>query len=183
MLIASFGALFVYMRQASIMTEQTKILLEQTKANTWPHLSFGLNRTFDERRLSEFKISISNKGVGPAIVNYTELSYKDKPVKTWKVYFESIDLEKGTAVTYTNQSMFEQVIAANDHVEFMQFNDSSLIKMVYPSFEHLSIEVCYNSLHGDNWILKRKGFQTGLESSTREKVNSCKKDSLVRFLQ
>ena len=48
-LISSFAALFVYVRQARIMSEQsnilleqTSILLEQTKASTWPHLSIEL---------------------------------------------------------------------------------------------------------------------------------------------
>ncbi len=182
-LIASFGALFVYMRQASIMTEQTKILLEQTKANTWPHVSYGLSRTFDNDRLNDFKIIVSNKGVGPAIVNYCKLSYKDKPVETWKAFFESLDLKKGTRITFNNESMFEQVIAANDRVDFIHFTDSTMIKTIYPFLKHMSIEICYNSLHGDHWILKRKGFQTGLTSSSREKVSTCKRDSLITFRQ
>lgn len=172
-LIASFGALFVYMRQASIMTEQTQILLEQTKANTWPHITFGLNRSFEKRRLNDFKIIIANKGVGPAIVNYSQLSYKDKPVETWKEFFESLDLKKGTSVTFNNQSMFEQVIAANDQVDFIHFSDSALLKKIYPFLEDLSIEICYNSLNGDTWTVKRMGFQTGLESTKREKVSEC----------
>ena len=41
-LIASFSALFVSIRQASIMNEQTNILLKQTKSNSWPYLNINL---------------------------------------------------------------------------------------------------------------------------------------------
>ena len=48
-LIASFGALFVYMRQASIMTEQTKILLGDTWTVKKTGFQTGLESTKREK--------------------------------------------------------------------------------------------------------------------------------------
>ena len=41
-MLISLGAVYVSFRQATIMNKQTDILLQQTKANAWPSLSFTI---------------------------------------------------------------------------------------------------------------------------------------------
>lgn len=86
-LIASFAA-FVSMRQASIMNEQTAILLQQTKANVWPYLYLNLDRGYDQGGISNYRITITNKGTGPAIIERVKVSYAGEAVENWNSLYE-----------------------------------------------------------------------------------------------
>ncbi len=148
-LIASFGALFVYIRQASIMNEQTEILLEQTKASTWPYLTMGLSRNFVERELDNLRINVVNKGVGPAIVKYVILYYKEDPVQNWNEFYTKLNFEKGTSFTHNNQRIHDAVISANDGVELIEWSEKKTLSLVSTKTQDITIEICYQSIHGD----------------------------------
>jgi len=173
-LIASFGALFVYMRQATIMNEQTKILLEQTKASSWPHVSIGLTRTFENRELNNLKITVANKGVGPAIIAYSVVRYKDKAVQTWKEFYSSLDLREKTAITYNNGNISNTVIAANDYIDLKEWDQKEIIALLEDKLQYLSLEICYESIHGDAWVINKTGFNNNLEPTSRKRVVGCK---------
>lgn len=82
-LLISFAAVYVSMRQANIMNRQTEILLEQTKASAWPSLSLSLRRGFVESKIDEYRISVTNKGTGPAIIKGVKVAYNGQSVKKW----------------------------------------------------------------------------------------------------
>jgi protein-disulfide isomerase-like protein with CxxC motif len=62
-LIASFSALFVYIKQASIMSEQTRILLEQTKVSSFPHLIISMDQSYNKNGIIGLGIHVTNKGM------------------------------------------------------------------------------------------------------------------------
>ncbi|MEM7381168.1 MAG: hypothetical protein AAF361_08205, partial [Bacteroidota bacterium] len=106
-LLASFAALFVYVRQANIMSEQTRILMEQTKANAWPHLSLELYRGYSSDGMSSFKITVSNKGTGPAILEQTQVAFDGTEAESWQEFFEIINIPDSLPVVYSSSNISE----------------------------------------------------------------------------
>ena len=179
-LISSFAALFIYMRQASIMNEQTKILLEQTKASTWPHLSIEMHYSTDANdELYSYKYVISNKGTGPAILQKTIISFNHKPIQNWDDFYNTLDVPDRIPFAHSNDNINERVLASNEDLVLIEwsseqsYGNRKLMQYIKNRADKISIEICYKSIHGDTWTVKRTGFQSDLEINVRSKVKDC----------
>ena len=179
-LFASFGALFVYIRQASIMSEQTKILLEQTKANAWPHLSIELYRGHSAKGLNIYKIEIRNKGTGPAIMEQTRITYDNTHVENWEEFHQRMLVPDSIDISYSNRNISGRVLSSNEGLVLVDWSNSdenshntSLMEFIYQRADKISIEICYKSIHGDAWTVKREGFRSDLEINERIRESSC----------
>ncbi len=184
-LIASFAALFVYMQQASIMREQsnilleqTKILFEQTKANAWPNVKISLNRSFvetgDDYVIDKYSITLVNRGIGPAIFEGVVVRYQDEVLLDWDDFYEAIDLPDSISQGHANSMAQDLVIAPNDVVTLIHWNNNlDFMRYMFPKADQLSIELCYKSVYGDHWRVKREGFQSNMEKNVREAVEDC----------
>ncbi len=185
-LISSFAALFVYIRQTSIMNEQTKILLEQTKANAWPHLSIELHRGYSRSGLHTYKYVIDNKGTGPAIIEKVVISVDGKAVKNWQEFYTTIQIPDTINVSHSNENIHQRVLSSNQNltlIDWSNTNNEALIKYIYSQADKIKVQICYKSIHGDIWNIERHGFLTDLEATKRAKVEFCDLGEEVEFLQ
>jgi len=105
------------------MSEQTKILLEQSKASAWPHLSIWMNRGFGKAGMIQFSIIISNKGTGPAIVEKAVITYDGKSVENWQTFFEAIGVPDSIPVTYSNRDIRGRVLASNEELTLIDWSN------------------------------------------------------------
>lgn len=64
-LLMSLGAIFVALKQTTILKEQQKIMATQQEGSVWPHLDYKILIDTDS---ATFKMELNNKGIGPAIV-------------------------------------------------------------------------------------------------------------------
>ena len=70
--ILTFTAIFISILALVVSILQTRIMQKQSKAAVWPSLSNGQGLGPDY-----YRYSISNDGVGPAIVKDFVFTYKD----------------------------------------------------------------------------------------------------------
>ncbi|WP_109435689.1 hypothetical protein [Aquimarina sp. AU119] len=158
-LIASFSALFVYMRQASIMSRQTEILLEQTKANAWPRLSVNAHLNWSDKKLETLQVKIHNKGTGPAIIEGVRVLYDGKYVTHWQDLFLKTKIPDSISKSISNKSVNNSVMSANENFYWVQFiNDPNLASWMYKNRQKITIEICYKSVFNDYWLLRKEGF-------------------------
>ncbi|GAA4273893.1 hypothetical protein U6A24_01865 [Aquimarina gracilis] len=165
-LIASFSALFVYIKQANIMSKQTDILLEQTKANAWPRLDVGLNIGFDRDDSPLFlNIEIHNKGTGPAIIEGVRVLYEDQHTIDWWDLFKKSKLPDSIDDGIANRDIYNSVVSANEEFYWAQLQeDRNLAAWVFERKDKINIEICYKSVFDDYWLLtKRLGGDTKIE--------------------
>ncbi|WP_103069886.1 hypothetical protein [Aquimarina sediminis] len=154
-LIASFSALFVYMKQASIMSQQTEILLEQTKANAWPRISVESDLQWNDKSLEFLKLKIHNKGTGPALIEGVRITYNGKHTSNWVDLFEEMKLPDSISNSISNKNVYNSVLSANENFYWVQLiNDPNLAKWVYDNRNKIMIEICYKSVFDDYWLLK-----------------------------
>lgn len=183
-LIASFSALFVYIQQASIMREQTELLLEQTKANAWPHLTVGMSISASRDSVTQHKIILSNRGTGPAVIEGTMITYLNKPVQNWDQLYELIEVPDSIFINHSYQNIYGYVMLPGEDFMLIDWSLSEeLMQYVYDRAAKISIQVCYRSVYNDFWQVKRDGFYSDLEQNVRQEVEQCTFSGDSIFLQ
>jgi len=122
-LISSFTALFVYVKQTQIMKEQPRILLEQTKANSWPHLPIELWRGDNHYgKPIIYKIIVTNKGIGPAILEKTRIPCDGVFAESWNDFYRILKVPDSIQVTHSNGNIHNRVLASNELKELIDWS-------------------------------------------------------------
>lgn len=166
------------------MSRQTEILLQQTKANSWPNLSIGLSRKLRSSGIEGYSISISNRGTGPAIIEGVIITYNDKPVHNWSHFYETIEVPDTMSTGHSNDILNDEVVPANYSFMVIDWSDNkSLMEYIFERADKIAIEVCYKSVHEDYWRVKRTGFRTNLERNERSLVENCTLEEEWLFLE
>lgn len=188
-LLVSFVALFVSVRQTSIMSEQTRLLVEQNKASAWPHIEIDLNKGFvgnreDGFKINQFEVVITNKGTGPAIVESVRVLFDGKAASSWGKLFQLADIPDSIPSGVSNSTVMNSVIASNERVNMLNLsNNQQLMEFVYEHGDKISIEICYKSVYDDHWTVRRVGFRTNLEQPKTERVEACTANPEELFLE
>lgn len=188
-LAVSFIALFVSVRQTSIMSEQTRLLVEQNKASAWPRLEIGLSKSFignreDGFKISQFKIKINNKGTGPAIVESVRVLFDGQPANNWGEFYQLIGLPDSIPNGHSNSTIMNNVIAANEEKIMLNLtNNPALMEYIYQYADKFSMEICYKSVYDDHWISKRLGFYSGIDEVTTERIAGCQVSAQELFME
>ncbi|GAB5522462.1 MAG: hypothetical protein Roseis2KO_03340 [Roseivirga sp.] len=179
-LLVSFIALFISVRQTSIMGEQTRLLVEQNKASAWPYLEINLHRGFERNEngkseIADYRIVITNKGTGPAIVEAVRVLYDGQPARNWHSMYRIGNLPDSISSAHSNSSVMNKVIATNEQVQMLKLsNNSELMRWVFERGDKITLEICYRSVYDDHWIVRREGFRTNLEMTSSEKAEGCR---------
>ncbi|KAB1158334.1 hypothetical protein F7018_09125 [Tenacibaculum aiptasiae] len=183
-LLASIGALMISTRQASIMNEQTKIFLEQSKSSAWPSLSIGMSRSFDNDTLNKYSLIISNRGIGPAIVTETKITFDGKPISNWEEFYKVAKIPDTIVKRHGNDILLNRVIKPGEDFLLIDWSlNPLLMNYIYKYSDKISIRICYKSVFGDYWEVVRKGFKNNLEKSITTEVSNYKASEDILFLE
>lgn len=183
-LLISLAAVYVSVRQANIMNKQTDILLEQTKASAWPSLSLDLRRSFVEDRIDAYKISISNKGTGPAIIKGVRVAYDGKSVKKWGELYDLSGIPNTIEQVHSNSGISNRVFATGDIITMLNLSENKpLMEWIFKHGHKIEIEICYESVYGDAFLVKKAGFQSNREVSITQKSEGCNYNAADLFLE
>lgn len=184
-LITSFASLFVCISQTSIMSKQNQILMQQTKASAWPSLSIHTWNTGNTSGLNGFKIKLTNKGTGPAIIQKVIIKHDGKAVKNWKEFYTEIKIPQNIPHSHTISKLSNQIISANEEFELIDWSSSKkMMQYIYNHADKISIEIYYRSVFNEFWVVKREGFNSGLsgsEKNTQTKIEESTIPNAVFF--
>src|SRR5687768_4852751 len=140
-IFVSVVTLFVYIYQASIMQEQQY-------ASVWPYLEWDMTIHSQDG----FYLSISNKGIGPAIIRSTSLRLDEKEMGSSTEYLGTL-LGNLDSVSLFHQSIDNRVLAPGETVNaFHVYSDvRTKLEKVYARTDY---EICFCSVYGDCWVSK-----------------------------
>jgi hypothetical protein len=166
------------------MNKQTEILMEQTKANSWPNLSFRMERSISNNEVDSYGFIIVNSGTGPAIIENTIITYNGLPVQNWMEFYEAINVPDSINLSYANLPLIDTVIKANEDFNLIDWSiNKRLMNFIYQKADKIKIQICYKSVYGDYWTIEREGFKSNLERVIRKETNSCKSTKTKSFLE
>jgi hypothetical protein len=142
---------------------------QQVRAAVWPILEF------DSSNGPDIHFTISNKGVGPAIIRHVIVKVDGQPVKNWP---EVLDKLMGPGKhRYSESDINGHVFAAGESMDvFTPHNPegNALTDRSNPLWIQMnkdrgrvSVEICYSSTLGECWTLRASGLKPGTTTETR----------------
>lgn len=177
----TFVATFIALLAVCVAGYTAYMQRQQVRAAVWPILEF------DSSNGPDIHFTLSNKGVGPAIVRHVIVKVDDQPAKNWN---EVLDRLLGSGKhRYSESDMSGHVLAPNESMTVITPQDvegNALIDRSNPLWVEMnkdrgrvSVEICYSSTLGESWTLHASGLAAG---STAES-SRCPTQSDITFQQ
>ena len=130
-IIASLGSLFIIYRQTNLMSKQFELQRLEQHKSVLPYLTM-----YNTSSSTNYSYAVSNKGIGPALINGIHIIYKDS-------VYKNHDL----------RTFFKHVIAKEDSL-FKNYNEighSSLSKgMLLPANYEINMVMHGKKKHEQN---------------------------------
>ncbi|MEM7160892.1 MAG: hypothetical protein AAF487_00495 [Bacteroidota bacterium] len=151
--IISLCALVVSVQQTRIMKEERELMREYSRASVWPRLEFGLSKGHGEDgRINKFAFTLSNSGVGPAIITDVKVMYNGEIASDWWNLFEMQEIPDSIETYITNESFNDRIIKIGELREVLNLdNNPDLANALYYSMQGVTIDIYYESIYGEKW--------------------------------
>ena len=177
----TFIATFIALLAVCVAGYTAYMQRQQVRAAVWPILEF------DSSNGPDIHFTLSNKGVGPAIIRHVIVKVDDQPVKNWNALLDKL-IGQGTR-RFSESDMNGHVLAPNESMivftphdpEGKPLTDRSnpLWMEMNKDRGRISVEICYASTLGDCWTLHVSGLSAGTTTDT----SRCPKQSDATFQQ
>ena len=79
----SLFSTYISLQESRIMRDQQLILAEQQESSVWPYLENRQINNFNSDTSVTISYKVTNKGVGPAIIDSVSYLYKEQSIKGW----------------------------------------------------------------------------------------------------
>jgi len=174
--IASFYATYI----------QASAAEQQVKAMTLPLLQYATGNVDSETKESVLGFTISNNGVGPAILKSSKFHYKKQEYQQFSHFLKACceseykafikhkpqsHLKLGSEIT---SSIHNRILPAQEEIVFYQLYNgefsSELWKKLNDERFHLSMEMCYCSLLDECYITLSRGVVVPVDSCPVQKL-------------
>ena len=156
--LISVCALIVSVTQTRIMIQQSELMDTQARASVRPILYFGRSRAFDPqtRQLIDFRMGVSNRGVGPALIDDVSIEYHEEFVHDWADLFSRMNLPDSVPDHATTSRIENLTLQAGQDIAILDLSDNlNLGRAIYMSLDSLKINILYSSIYGDQYELRR----------------------------
>jgi len=141
---------------------------QQVRAAVWPLLEFDSSN-------GPIRFTLTNKGVGPAIIKHVILKVDNQPVKNWAEVLEKIlglgyhpgeESDMSGRVFAAAESM--NVFTPHETQNPIPFDKSNpRWAKLDAGRGHVTVEICYCSMLGECWTLRAGGMTPGTTTETR----------------
>ena len=158
-LITAVAAVVITLEQTKVMREEAELERKNARISVMPSvwLSTYIGDTEDD---AYFKVVLTNKGLGPAVIERFEVSYKGQPVGNWDELARQMAASIGSEKTFEGNTLGSWrspvspglMLEAGGTAEPLRVFDSTDpdgIKLLMRGSPYMGISVCYCSLYGD----------------------------------
>lgn len=152
--VISLCALIVSIHQTKILKEENELMREHSRATVWPYLEFvaAKGHNSEDNSINQFNFSISNNGIGPAIITDVRVRYNDKIVQDWWELFNIQGIPDSIDYFITNKSFNGTVIQPGKTTEILNLDANlPLANEFFKRLAGLSLEIYYESIYGEKW--------------------------------
>ena len=165
----AFVATFIALLAVSVAGYTAYMQRQQVRAAVWPILEF------DSSNGPNIHFTVSNKGVGPAIIKHVSMKVDGQPVKNWNEVLGRL-LGPGQH-KFSESDISGHVFAAGESMDVFTPRDPDynvLTDRLNPLWIQLNkdrgrvtTEICYCSTLGECWILRAGGLTHGTTTESR----------------
>lgn len=157
--VISLCALIVSLIQTSLLHEERELIREQARASVWPYLEFSLEQGQDlnDKNINHFVFTLTNNGVGPAIITDVKMSYNDVIVNSWWKLFDLQGIPDSIDRYISHRGFNSMVIQAGKTVEVLNLDiNLPLANAFYQRLKGFYFEIYYESIYGEKWMFNGK---------------------------
>ena len=157
--ILSLSAIFMSACTLLVLIYQTNLMRQQQAMSVYPHLQLINNGTGS----SDFKYSLSNTGVGPALIKSVKINYQGKVYENMDLAIHLKRTISGDSIDFSHSNIIPgQLIPPNNTIHIAELNSggSDSARKLY-GFIHdkdLEFEIVYASIYGNRWLLSKKKY-------------------------
>jgi hypothetical protein len=156
---------------------------QQVRAAVWPILEF------DSSNQPDIHFTLSNKGVGPAIIRHVIVKVDGQPVPNW---YETLQKLLGPGPhNFSESDMTDHVLSANESMTILTPHDSKGNPLTFDRTDpiwaemnkdraRVAVEICYSSTLDECWTLRSGG---GKPATTTAEPHGCPSRSSTTFQQ
>ncbi|MDB4270475.1 hypothetical protein N9896_00085 [bacterium] len=161
--LISFLSVLLSYKETSILEEQQNLLFQQQGASVWPFLENSpVFEIGDSTAI--FKYNVTNKGVGPAIIDNVIYTYKNIEITAWGLGLELEKAYPNLSIQQTrNANLSRQVLAPGEFINVVTIRvtvkgniEGSLIDILIKISEEYKLTYCYCSVYGECWKVDGK---------------------------
>lgn len=174
-------------KQQEVMAQQQRIMTESARAQLWPRLSIGLNRSFDrDRSPTQFELVVENEGTGPAIVEEVRMTLDGKPMGGYRDLWRASNYPDTAYAALSNARFTGTVVqAGEDRLVFGLTVNPELMRHFVGWLEDTrapwTVEVCYRSVFDERFVLT--STLNGDIGEETETVETCPLAGTVAWLE
>lgn len=155
--ISTFSAYISY-KESRIMSEQQRLLTEQQQASVWPYLEHTPHITWYGDTSVTFQYVVTNKGVGPAIIDSVRYVYDNRSIAGYDLHNALSQEYPDLEIKQLGNSMLDgNVLAPEENHVVTQIkiskskNDRETKLGLIVNYLPYHIEYCYCSIYGKCW--------------------------------
>jgi hypothetical protein len=158
-LITAVAAVVITLEQTKVMREEAELERRNARISVIPSVWMGTHIGNTEGE-AYFKIVLTNKGLGPAVIESFDVSYRDQPVDNWDdlarlmaTHVESKKSYEGSTLgserSPVSPGLMLEAGGVAEPFSVFERTDSDGLKLFMRGAPGLSISLCYCSLYGD----------------------------------
>jgi hypothetical protein len=157
--------------QVIIMRDEQQIMREEQHMSVWPRLELSLStelldpevRSFADSTVVKVKLSVQNKGVGPALVGEAQTFVDGKTGPDFYDALNQVFPNKSFRGSFAR--IADRTLLPGDSLHVAVFYTFASEEQVRQSLNRLGLQVCYCSVYKDCWQVTKA--QMGRGSGTK----------------
>lgn len=160
-LISSFSAIISF-KENKIMMEQQQLFANQQEASVWPFLQNTPANEYESDSIGVFRLIITNKGVGPAIIGEVRYTFDGVEIDGWALH-RALRARYGDTLLINqiqNAALDKVVLAPREkHVVItekitIKNREGRNLNTIINEINRLyKLEYCYCSVYGKCWLV------------------------------
>jgi hypothetical protein len=165
--LISLCAMVLSAVQVIIMREEQQIMREEQHMSVWPRVELSLStelpdpnvKSFADSTIVRVKISLQNKGVGPALVGSIQAFVDDKPGPDFLEALNQVFPARSFGGSFYR--ITDRALLPGDSLHMAVFWVLDTEQGVRQRLNRLGIRICYCSVYKDCWSVTRAQFGAG----------------------
>jgi hypothetical protein len=148
--ILSVTAILIGLMTLVVYFVQTRLIFEQQHAGVWPCIEItGTN--YGDTLKQAFKVNITNKGIGPAIIKKVEIQYKGETYREFsEVFYKAIGNRN-----YGRSRLEGRTMASNEEINPIDIplsKEGRRYTQIYYNKDSMQVKIYYQSVYGKCFV-------------------------------
>jgi hypothetical protein len=175
-MVVSLASLYLAVHHGQVMQEMAEANARMVTATSWPRVSYSTSNVDLNGRPTLMRFTLTNKGIGPAVIEGMEVSYEGRPVKgVHELLKECCGADAqghADALSWRLSSANGEILRPGEEKNFLHIShsdDAALTTRLADVPAKVSVKTCYCSVFDECWV-------TTSASNKAERVKACPTD-------